>query len=185
MTSEIVIVNCYANSRSKIMCNALLKCLSHYKEYDLTRLSDGDICVDLTVGNQNVRLRITRHYSKEMRLHVCLIGYPMNLSDDFIDDVKVYLPLCKVGVPGSPIIIACYSEKKFHSDLERDANVKGKVLMNRNIGEKLATEVGAVKYVEFLFENGRGAKILVDEIVYAGLNKIKEKKEGLKLCIIQ
>ena len=57
------------------------------------------------------------------------------------------------------------------------AELKGDELMTRKTGDKLSQEIGASKYIEYSDETGRGAKILIDEIAFAGIGKIKDDKK--------
>jgi len=51
--------------------------------------------------------------------------------------------------------------------------------INQTSGNQLAQEIGAIKYVQLNSKSGRGANILINEIAYAGLGKVKE----LKRCV--
>ena len=50
--------------------------------------------------------------------------------------------------------------------------------MNRKMGDKLAREIGAVKYVEYNKETVRGYKILYDEIAHTYFAKLKDELEA-------
>ena len=49
-------------------------------------------------------------------------------------------------------------------------------MMTRKIGNKLAQELGAVKYVEYSDETEQGAKILINETAFACIGEIKDEK---------
>jgi len=51
-------------------------------------------------------------------------------------------------------------------------------MINKKMGDELARELGAVKYLEFFKEDfGRRDIIVLDEVAFAGLGKIKDEKE--------
>ena len=80
--------------------------------------------------------------------------------------------------PKAAVILACIdAENKFNPRVKRQYELAGMKMLNRNIGNELANEIGAVKYIEYSRKTGRGAKILVDEIIYAGLSKLKDERE--------
>ena len=59
--------------------------------------------------------------------------------------------------------------------------------MDREIGDKLARELGAVKYIECSEETGRAAKTLTDEIAFAGIGKMKndeKRRNKRKRCVV-
>ena len=53
-------------------------------------------------------------------------------------------------------------------------------MISRKIGDKLANEIGAVKYIECSDESGRGVKILFDEIAIVGLEQVHIEKQRKK-----
>ena len=52
----------------------------------------------------------------------------------------------------------------------------------RKMGYKLAREPGAVKYIKYLDETGREAKILIDKIAFAGFGNAKDEKKQHKIA---
>ena len=44
------------------------------------------------------------------------------------------------------------------------------------MGDQLARDIGAVKYVEYSLKSGREYKILIDEIVFAHFSKLKDQE---------
>ena len=87
-----------------------------------------------------------------------------------------------------PIIIVCsHAECKYEPDEMKKAELEGDEIMDREIGDKLARELGAVKYIEYSLETGRGAKILIDEIAFAGIGKMKDdekRRNKQKRCVV-
>ena len=64
-------------------------------------------------------------------------------------------------------------EEKHKLGNVRNAENLGEKRFNQEMGNKLAREIGAVKYIECSWQSGRGCKILIDEIVTAYLEKRK------------
>ena len=56
-------------------------------------------------------------------------------------------------------------------------NCLSKYKINESKRNELVKEFGAVKFVRYNSESGRGKKILLDEIAYAGLGKIMDERE--------
>ena len=56
--------------------------------------------------------------------------------------------------------------------------------MTQTMGDKLARDLQAIKYIKFSIKTGRGIKIFVDEVLYAGLGKILDNKKQLRCCDI-
>ena len=98
----------------------------------------------------------------------------MNRSSEFSDYCGYARPLFRKHST-APIIIVCFdAERKYRPGLMKEAELNGNKMVNQEIGDKLARELGAVKYIECSDETGRGAKILlIDEIAFAGIGKIK------------
>ena len=84
------------------------------------------------------------------------------------------------------IIVCCHAERKYRPDEMKEAELNGDEIMTRGIGDKLARKLGAIKYIEYSWETGRGAKILIDKIAFAGIAKIKndEKRHNKRKCNI-
>jgi len=64
------------------------------------------------------------------------------------------------------------------TEVVQKAELRGEKIINQQIGNELANETGAVKFIDYSPDSGRGVKILMDEIAYAGLSKIKDEKEA-------
>jgi len=60
--------------------------------------------------------------------------------------------------------------------------LRGYKIMNQTKGNQLARKIGAVKYVECSEQTGRGVKILIDEIAYAGIENLMTQREIKKRC---
>ena len=87
-----------------------------------------------------------------------------------------------------PVIIAgCHADLKYNLDELRETELDGRKIFNRKMGNKLANDTGAVKYIEYSTKNGKGLKNLVDEIAYAGLGELQDEielKSKFKSCDI-
>ena len=108
-------------------------------------------------------------------LDVCVIDQFVSPSRDFIKLAKDRVSTYRKACPTSPIILVG-NHDRWKGELERmkKAELKGDKLMNRKIGNQLANEIGAVKYLEYSRENGRGVETLFDEIALAHLERLKE-----------
>ena len=72
------------------------------------------------------------------------------------------------------------SDKKRYPKETRKSLLNYYDLIDQAKGDEIATKLGAVKFVECDKETGRGAKVLMDEIAYAGLGKVLERNERSK-----
>ena len=94
--------------------------------------------------------------------------------------MKTAVSAHKANNPTATIIIAGYYgsdwQEKFMRKLKK-AELSGDKLMNRKIGNQLANEIGAVKYVEYSVENARGIQTFYNEIVFAHLGKLRAEEE--------
>ena len=157
----------------------------HMDGYKWTR-HDDDLVVEFKIGGENIRINFTNHFIEN--IHVGLTGCFMVRSKVFNDRCRNYARWVSSRHPTVPIIIACsYAEWKYFPGGMKEAELEGDEIMNREIGNKLARELGAVKYIEYSDETGRGAKILFDEIAFAGIGKIrddKKRRNKRKRCVV-
>jgi len=123
---------------------------------------------------ETVKIHFTTSWSSDESVHVCLIGHGWRpLSKDFCENVKSSLSKCPQNLLRLvPVFIACNVDEKFDPEFLGDAELAGERLMNRKIGNQLANDVGAVKYIEFSAKSGRGVKTMLDEIFLAGLKHV-------------
>ena len=99
----------------------------------------------------------------------------------FSEVAKQDADYCKKYLPTVPIILVCkFTELKYCQDQLREAELSGDKIITREIGDKLAREIGAVKYIECSEESGKGAKILIDKVAFAGIEKIQNDEKRLK-----
>jgi len=86
----------------------------------------------------------------------------------------------------TPIILYGYeSERKIMDEYLQESLLKGYTLLNQARGDQLAHKVGAIKYVSCNRKSGRGAKILMDEIVYAHLGRfVKNEQMSSENCCV-
>ena len=73
---------------------------------------------------------------------------------------------------------SCYNSKKAFVDFLYDYGI---IQARRN---QILKKIGAVNYVKWNSENGRGTKILLDEIAHTGLGKLMEERNLKKCCEI-
>ena len=181
MDCDVVEINCKCFYN---LYNLLYYRLSNFDEYKWTR-HDGGLIVEFKIGDENIRINFTIGFKEN--IHVGLITWFMGRSKKFSDMCRESTPLFSSRHPTVPIIIVCSNaERKYRSGEMKEAELEGDKLMDREIGDKLARELGAVKYIEYSEETGRGAKILIDEIAFAGIGKIKDdekRRNKRKRCI--
>ena len=181
MDFEFVEINCLC---SYVIFEKLPHHLSNFDEYKCTRYEYG-LIVESKIGGENVIINLT--YVLMEITHVHLIGWFMDRSNAFSDKNSGLARFYRKQFLTAPFIIVCYyAEKKYDPAKMKDAELNCDEMMCKQIGDKLARKTGAVKYIEYSEETGRGAKILIDEIAFAGIGKIKddEKRRNKRKCII-
>ena len=188
MNSEIIEIKC-----SLFVNVGFLRHFPKYRDYKIIRRNglivqfpiDGKTVrisvVPIGVDSKPVRVISAKNLKATVSLKwrndsdVCVIDQFVSPSRDFIkiakDRVRAYQKVC----PTSSIILVG-NHDRWKGELERmkKAELKGDKLMNRKIGNQLANEIGAVKYLEYSCENGRGVETLFDEIALAHLERLKE-----------
>ena len=182
MDCDVVEINCRCYS---VIYSLLYDHLSNFDGYKSTR-HDDDLIVEFKIGDENIRINFTNHFKEN--IHVGLIGWAMNRSKVFSDECRKWTRRFFSRHRTVPSIIVCFfAEWKYHPDVMKIAELEGDELMDREIGDKLARELGAVKYIEYSEETGRGVKILMDEIAFAGIGKIKDdekRRNKQKRCVV-
>ena len=181
MDSEFLKINCLC---FYVIFDLLHHHLSNFDEYKCIRLGDG-LIVDLNIDGKNIRINLTNRWMKN--IDVCLVGCWMNPSNEFSYAVSKDAQYYWKYFPTVPIIIVCgHAEWKYDPGEMKKAELKDDKMMSREIGDKLARELGAVKYIEYSNKTGRGVKILIDEIAFAGIGKINndEKRRNIEKCNI-
>ena len=139
-------------------------------------MQDGS-AVDFKINKTNIRMNMTKKWKD--KCDVCVIGEWVH-CDHFTDDVKLEAFKSKQLHPTVPIILVGNVEKKNDLKSLKYADLAGWKVINKTLGDNLAREVGAVKYNEISWKNGRGVKDFIDEIGFAGLGKLEQNKERLE-----
>ena len=161
--------------------NVLPQCLN-WDEYHIESFDDNnDFLVDLFVSHsKKVRIIVTEKLKDS--IDVCLLGCWAETSFNFLKErMKINAAICREAYPTSPYILAAHNAgTKNDPSVIRAAEIQGFKLMNQKMGDALAREIEAIKFIECSDRSGRGWKILVDEIAIAGLGKLKDEKEQKK-----
>ena len=136
--------------------------------------------IAFSLGGQNLRLHIDDGW-KHGKADVCLVsGWSLNFPN-LIDVVNRQVSYCKEKFPAAPIIMfGSTAHWKYNMAVQKLVAHTQYKPINRKRGDKLARDVGAVKYVECSHETGRGYKILFDEIAFAYFSKLKDEEEKHK-----
>ena len=128
--------------------------------------------LEITIDGKPITLNLTTKW--RLDVDVCLLGHWNSTSNEFCSEVKLAVSKFKQQTRSTPIFIACNVDDKNNPDAIREAELDGVKLMNRKIVNRLAREVGAVKYIEFSGESRRGVKILADEIAQIAFANLQE-----------
>ena len=175
MDAEVTVINCWDNKfiafRSIYSLSDIEKQLQKYG-YKFSKLEDG-FAVDLTIYETYVRINVLSIIRYDYDVGV--IGWWVH-SDKFIAAVKRRANFCKRRYPTAPILMVGNTELKTNPESLKDAELAGWKLINRKHGDKLAQEIGALKYIELSWRTGCGCKTLFEEIAIAGLGKLKADK---------
>ena len=159
--------------------------LSNFDEYKWT-LHDGGFIVEFKIGDENIRINFTNKF--EENIHVGVIDWPIDRSKEFSYDCRECSRVFFSRHPTVPIIIVCRNaERKYDPGQMKEAELQGDKMMDREIGDKLARELGAVKYIKCSLETGRRAKILIDEIAFVVIGKMKDdekRRNKRKRCVV-
>ena len=193
MDCDVVEINCWCFFDINY---SLYRHRSNFDGYKCTRYYDGSI-VEFKIGGENIRINFTNHFKENIHVGVIgcimhrskiLIEWPMSCSKMFSDECREDARWFFLRHPTVPIIIVCsHAEWKCDPNLMKETELEGNELMVREIGDKLARELGAVKYIEYSEETGRGAKILFDEIAFAGIGKIRDdekRRNKRQRCVV-
>ena len=153
--------------------------ITTYSDYNINH-GDNKYEVEVKFDNASIILHMANH--KEDELDVCLLGITCELADGYLSQLKKWTTKFISRYPSTPIILYGYvADVKYSPDDLKTAILDGCNLINRTSGQKIAREIGAVKYIECNPLTGRGAKILIDEIVFAGLGKRHKEREKSEL----
>jgi len=170
-------INCYCIGTIFYYCfESLPNHISEYKEYKLSYEND-EVIVE--IQNKNVRIKITHEEGSD--IHVCLAGNSSHYPSSFCKEIKSRASFYQTKFPEVAILIAGnFTEKNTDLDIMKDVEINGVKMHDQNMYDTLARSVGAIKYVEFAWKSGRGAKILIDEIACAGIIKLKQLEKETK-----
>ena len=180
MNVEIITIYCRDSSFFVLLledhdvCETLLK-NSGYKVWFCDNF---DAVIDLTIDGKNVRIILSRERMKHC--DACIVGWEI-INADFIAVVKRKASRCKQQYPEAPIILVGDAELKNYPPRLENLELAGRKVFNRKMGDKLVRDIGAVKYVEYSSESGRGLKIVIDEIVLAYFSKLKDEEDRKRM----
>ena len=161
----------------KYRINDFFKHLCAYDGYKVTNSRDS-LQLQLRIDKVDIIIKILNKQQNYETAAVCLIAFPIT-NNRYVKVVKSWATDFNKICPTSPIILAGFAtEANTKPALLRRAIIAGNEEITRDTGNKLAREIGAVKYVECSSITGKGAKILVDEIAFAGLGKLKAEKDN-------
>ena len=180
MDSEFVIINCFCTGfPTNFFMRFLKEHLSQYSNCKIAKIEDDDFVARLKIGDKNIKIKVSTKRGDD--INVCMIIRLITTFSLFSKAVRLRTSECNEHFPTTPVIIVGTYDKRRHKPEEiKKAEIAGDKIIDRKIGDGLARELGAVKFVEFSQESGRGARILIDEIAYAGLGKIKDDEKQHK-----
>ena len=146
--------------------------------------------IDLTIDGRNVRLIVSPEQTKQC--DVCIVGSWFSCAQfSYVEDslrqnvdpanycanVKNQASWSKQKYPESPTIVVWNASLKSDPRNLKDLELAGQKVLNKKMGDELARDIGAVKYVEFSSKSGRGVKTIIDEIVLAHFSKLKDEED--------
>ena len=146
--------------------------------YTVTTPSLDETNVNLSLGDADITLNLVKQTEDYVGLrHVCLWEATSYRYDNLLR-MKRFVAAFKQKHPITPIILYGFEGSlKSCPNYCKESGLEDYNLLTQRGGEQFAREIGAVKYVEYDARTGRGAKILADEIAYAGLGKIMDEME--------
>ena len=110
------------------------------------------------------------------RCDVCIVGRWIGYAD-IIAEVKQQASRCKQHHPKAPVIVVGDASFKTSPPALKHFELAGHKAFIRKMGDELARDIGAVKYVKYSIESGRSLKIVIDEIVRAYFSKLQDEKD--------
>ena len=176
MDNEVASVKCRGSFYFFFLNDTFKLLLKQNDGYKITEKDGEEYFVDLEIQTKKVRIQFKKRWKADDDIDVIVCDYWMCCSQSFQKQIRKWTMRNKMNYPCAPIIVVCSeSEKKYDLTNFKEATREDKI-MNRKVGDKLANEIGAVKYIECSYASCRGIKILIDEIAWAGLGRIEEKK---------
>ena len=176
MKREIITINCRDYSFFHLFLDdydARETLLQNY-EYKVEFCENLDAVIDLTIDGRNVRTLLLREPIK--RCDVCIVGRWIGYAD-IIAEVKQQASRCKQQHPKASFIVVGDASFKNSPPVLKHFELAGQKIFNRKMGDELARDIGAVKYVEYSIESGRSLKIVIDEIVSAYFSKLQDEED--------
>ena len=138
-----------------------------------------DVNVEIRVDEQNVNILMKDEGKMEQNadVDVCVVGRWLPL-DSTPEQIKQNVNSCKTKWPNVPIIIFDYiADMKSNPKWIGLAELNGIEIWSQKEGDKIAQEMGAVKYIQCSDKNNRSWRILLEEIAFAGLIKLRDEEE--------
>ena len=154
-----------------VVREALLKNYEYNVEFDQNL---GHSVIDLKIDGRNVRIIASGGVMKQC--DICIVSWSTHTTD-YIRRVKQQVSKCKRDHPEAPIIVFGDATVKKSPPQLKDLELAGQKILSKKMGNELARESGAVKYVEGSRKSGRGLKIVIDEIVFAYFCKLKDEED--------
>ena len=174
MNDDVITIDCHCEVWSLLFFVVEEKLQYEKLGYEVTSLDNGDWAIGFLLDGRKVTINVKKKWHRVV--DVCVVDLWVH-DTDFIHDVRRHARQCKHNWPTAPIIVASDAEWKNDPETMREAELEGWNIINQKMGNKLAREVGASKYLECSSINGRGIKILFDEIAYAYFAKLKDEEE--------
>ena len=174
MNADVVTIECHYHGWLPLF---FLSDHAQYKKlgYEVSSLGDFHQKVSFTLDERKVKINVWRPAGNR-DVDVCVVCWLVD-RDDFINEVKREAHQYKHKWRTTPIIVVGDAWWKNDPKSIKKAELEGRKFINRKMGNKLAREIGATKYVEFSRKSERGIKIVLDEIVYAYFAKLKDEQE--------
>ena len=172
MNAEIIKIEC-----SYMGC-LLPRCLPDHEQfeelgYNVLWPSHEEI-VEFTLGGREINIHFEAGWGDD-HTNVYLISWEI-LETNFIDQVETIANKYKSERSTVPIIVAGDNHFKNHAKAMGEAELEGRKFINQKMGDKLAREVGANKYVDFQWKAGGDSKYYLTKLRTRILQSWKMKK---------
>jgi len=198
MSTENIVINCKVGVTNEHYFGCRLVphqsgFFKYLKENENYKTSQDEDFVTTNVDEKNIAIK-QKFFGPDV--HVCLIEITPDFryiaTENF--QSRSWKSLRQTGLPiilyedeykrkircaeGKQSFAFDASGKEVKNSKEEFIRYLGEYNMNQTRGNRLAHEIGAIKYVQWNSGSGRGTKILIDEIAFAGLERLKEKTQG-------
>jgi len=131
--------------------------------------------VHFKISDVDVRLIITSDKNED-DVDVCWIDEWIG-DPDFVEYIKEEVSYCRQKWPSAYIIIGGDISDKYIPEILQHAELLDYKMINRKMGDELAREMGAIKYMELSSNTQQTYKKYFDEIAFTYLTKLKDEKE--------